>query len=204
MVNCPQCCCHCRGRLVSAANQARTVSIHLRSAGVQYCKEVMNMALLRKVLSLVMLCILSAVPELHAAAASPVADLPYRHSAFDFKYAWKTAPLGQGTAIDGVVKNVRYFNVDGAVLSVSLLNGDSKVLAEATALPIPQEIRMDGVRSFDVVLKGVTLSPGDRLRFLVLYRAADGADGVGLWLSSFTVDATTGAVLTEKAQPAAW
>ena len=161
------------------------------------------MAMLRKVLSLVMLCMLSAAPELHAAGTGPAADLPYRHSAFDFKYAWKTAPIGQGIAIDGVVKSVRYFNVDGAVLSVSLLNGDRK-LAEATALPIPQQMRMEEVRPFDLVLKGVTLSPGDRLRFLVLYRATDGADGVGLWVSSFTVDATTGAVLAEKVRPAEW
>ena len=161
------------------------------------------MALLRRVLSLVMLCLLTAVPELHAAATSPVAALPYRYSAFDFKYAWKTAPLGEGIAIDGLLKNVRYFNVDGAVLSLSLLRGEKKVLAEATALPIPQQIRMDEVRPFDLVLKGVTVSPGDRLRFLVLYRATDGVDGVGLWVSSFTVDATTGAVLAEKVKPAA-
>ena len=160
------------------------------------------MALLSRIVSVVMLCMLSAVPALHA-GTKPEADLPYRHSAFDFKYAWKAAPLGQGVVIDGVVKNVRFFNVEGAVLTVSLLNGEKKVLANATALPIPQQIRMDEVRPFDLVLKGVTLSPGDRLRFLISYRAADGRNGIGFWMSSFTVDATTGALLVEKVKPAA-
>lgn len=161
--------------------------------------------MLLRIVSLVMLCMLSTAPELHAAGMSTVADLPYRHSAFDFKYAWKTAPLGQGVAIDGLVKNIRYFTVEGAVLTVSLLNGDKRVLAEATTIPIPQRIRMDEVLPFDMVLKGATLSPGDRLRFLILYLATDGSDGVGLWMSSFTVDATTGAVLAGKVRPAtAW
>ncbi len=160
------------------------------------------MALLLRIVSLVMLCMLSALPDLHAAGTSPVSDLPYRHSAFDFKYAWKAAPLGQGMAIEGLVKNIRYFNVEGAVLTVSLLNGERKVLAEATTFPIPQQIRMDEVRPFDMVLKGAAPNPGDRLRFLISYRAFDGRDGVGFWMSSFTVDATTGAVLAEKVKPA--
>ena len=160
------------------------------------------MSLLLKVATLVMLGMLTTAPALHAAGMSPVAGLPYRHSDFDFKYAWKTSPLGQGVAIDGLFKNVRYYKVEGMVLTVSLLNSDKKVLADATTFPIPQRISMYDTRPFDVVLKNVTLSPGDRLRFLIHYRATDGLDGTGFWMSSFTVDAATGAALHERAQPA--
>jgi len=100
------------------------------------------------------------------------------------------------------LKNVRYASVDDVVLTVSLLNREGKLLADATTFPIPQQIRMDYDSPFDLVLKDVVLSEGDLLRFLIRYRVDDGDSNSFNWLGSFTVDAATGRVLPEKERPA--
>lgn len=160
------------------------------------------MSFVLRIVTLVMLAALTAVPTVRAADGSPAAGMPYRYDNFDFKYAWRTVQVDRGLAVDGLLKNVRYASVDDVVLTVSLLNREGKLLADATTFPIPQQIRMDYDSPFDVVLKGVVLSQGDLLRFQIRYRVDDGDSNSFNWLGSFTVDAATGRVLTEKGKPA--
>lgn len=160
------------------------------------------MSFVLRIVTLVMLAALTAVPTVHAADGSPVAGMPYRYDNFDFKYAWRTVQVDRGLAIDGLLKNVRYASVDDVVMTVSLLNREGKLLADATTFPIPQEIRMDYDSPFDLVLKDVVPSEGDLLRFLIRYRVHDGDSNSFNWLGSFTVDAATGKVLPEKEKPA--
>ena len=159
------------------------------------------MPFLLRIVTVVMLAALTAAPAVHAVGTNPVADMPYRYDDFDFKYAWKTTPVERGLAVDGIMKNVRYANVDDVVLTVSVLNREGKLLADATTFPLPQQIRMDYDSPFALVLKNVVLSPGDLLRFQIRYRVDDGSNNSFNWLGSFTVDAATGAPLVEKGKP---
>lgn len=155
-----------------------------------------------RIITLAILAVLASMPSVPAADGVPVAAMPYRRADFDFKYAWRTAQVERGLAVDGLLKNVRYANVEDVVLTVSLLNGEGKLLADETVFPIPQQIRMDDDRPFGLVLKNVVLSPGDLLRFQIRYRVDEGDTSSFTWLGSFTVDATTGQAPTEKVKPA--
>jgi hypothetical protein len=156
------------------------------------------MPFLIKVISVVaMLVSLSACTVNEYARQNPVADMPYRHSDFDFKVAWKTSPTDQGLAIEGLLKNVRYAQVESVTLSVFLLNSDNKVLATASTFPNPQTIKIDDYVSWGVILKAVP-SKGDRLKFLIDYHAQEGNDGASRWISYFTVDEATGSEIKER------
>lgn len=154
-----------------------------------------------RIVTLAILAVLAATPAVFAADGAKVAAMPNRYTDFDFKYAWRTAQVDRGLAVDGLLKNIRYANVDDVVLTVSLLNREGKLLADETIFPIPQQIRMDDDRSFDLVLKNVVLSPGDLLRFQIRYRINEGGTDSFTWLGSFTVDAATG-VPIGKEKPA--
>jgi hypothetical protein len=146
---------------------------------------------------------LSATGALSAARPS-LAGLPYRHSDFDFKMAWKASQSGQGVAIEGVLKNVRYPRTVGVDVTVYLLDRDHRLLAREMTFPIPQPIRWGESRPFALTLDQAALAQGDLLQFLIRYQFEDGNDG-GSWMSDFTVDAATGAVVdVEYGVPADW
>lgn len=157
------------------------------------------MSFLIKIISiLAMLVSLSACTLNEYARQSPVADLPYQHSDFDFKVAWKTYPTDQGLNIEGLLKNVRYAQAESVTLSVFLLNSENKVLASASTYPIPQTIKMDYYVPFDVVLINAAPKKGDRLKFLIDYKAQEGNNGASRWISYFTVDESTGIEIKES------
>ncbi|KAF0220612.1 MAG: hypothetical protein FD174_936 [Geobacteraceae bacterium] len=151
------------------------------------------MSFLMKIISIAaMLLSLSACTMDEYVRRDPVADLPYRHSDFDFKVAWKTYLTDQGLNIEGLLKNVRYAQVESVTLYVSLLNSENKVLASDRTFPIPQTIKMDYYVPFDVILKNAAPQKGDRLKFVIDYKAQEGNEGASRWISYFTVDALTG------------
>ena len=123
------------------------------------------------------------------------AAYPHRHDGFDFKVAWKTTQVPQGVALEGVMQNVRYSQVADLQVTVSLLDARKKVLAEATTFPIPPSFNLDEYRDFGLMLKNVTLSPGDLLHFRLLYQAVDDETSGLRWLTNFTVDPFTGAAI---------
>jgi hypothetical protein len=141
---------------------------------------------------LAILMALTACAAMPAAQQKPFAAFPFRHNAFDFKIAWKTSPTEQGILVDGIMKNVRYSQVDDLEVTVSVLNKGNKVLAESTTFTVPRPITMDEYRSFDLLLKKVVLTQGDVLHFLIKYRVVDDVRSSFNWVSSFSVEALTG------------
>jgi hypothetical protein len=135
--------------------------------------------------------------SLSAVRKNPFHGYPFRHDDFDFRYAWKTTPAGQGIVVDGILMNVRYYQVDNMQLWVKVLNKEKKVIAERSTLFLPLPVDSYDYRPFSVKLDNVALSAGDMLKFTILYRVNDDYKSSSSWLSSFTVDAITGA-LTDK------
>lgn len=123
------------------------------------------------------------------------ATYPFRYDSFDFKIAWKTSPTPQGTVVEGIMKNVRYTQVEDLEVTVSVLNQDKKRLASATAFLIPRPFNLEEYRDFSLMLKDVALGRGDLLHFLIQYRAIDASKSTLKWVTTFTVDALTGAAI---------
>lgn len=127
---------------------------------------------------------------------SNVAGYPNRYADFDYKYAWKTATTDQGVVIDGVMKNVRYAYIDSVLLKVSVPGKDEKIVASASTFPMPQQTRQEDVIRFSLLLKDFKPAPGDVYQFLVHYTGNEGGNRSGIdWISSFKVDAVTGAAI---------
>lgn len=131
---------------------------------------------------------------------------PYRHAAFDYKYAWKTTATDNGLLIAGVMKNVRYAYIDSVLLTVNAIDKDGKIVVHATEFPMPQQTRQDDECFFSLLLKNVKPVPGDILQFQVHYTGNEGEpDGTVNWHSSFKVDAMTGAVIiAPRKNPGNW
>lgn len=140
------------------------------------------------------------------AKTTNVAGYPYRHSDFDYKYAWKTALTDQGVAIDGVMKNVRYAYIDSVLLTVNVLDKEGKLIARASDFPGPQQTREGDVSQFKLLLGNIKPAAGDTYQFIVHYRGNEGGNQSGVdWISSFKVDALTGAVIRPPARdPNEW
>ncbi len=164
------------------------------------------MSLVRKVTSLLaLLLMLTGYGTAYGAGNGPAAGYPFRHNDFDFKVAWKSAASDRGTAIDGLLKNVRYPSVAGVDLTVRLVDRENRVLAGGTAYPIPQRIMENDYSPFHVILRHGAPAKGDLLQFMIWYRINEGGQGGDHWLSSFVVDASTGEVVSRTtAKPDEW
>ena len=159
----------------------------------------------RSLVAMALLVVFTGCAATPAARTSPFAGYPFRHADFDFKVAWKTSPSGSGISVDGILKNVRYYQVGDVQLWVKVLNKANKVLAEESTLFMPLPLEMDDYRPFSVTLQNVALAPGDMLNFVIMYRVIDDRRSSFNWLSSFTVDAMTGAApVKEGANPDDW
>jgi len=129
------------------------------------------------------------------AKQTDLAGYPYRHAAFDYKYAWKTATTDQGVLIEGVMKNVRYAFIDSIDIKVELQGRDGKTVASASDFPMPQQTREGDVSHFGLLLKGSKPAAGDTFQFTVHYKGNEGDTSRLNWISIFKVDALTGAVI---------
>ncbi|HZV81452.1 MAG TPA: hypothetical protein VFF53_04710 [Geobacteraceae bacterium] len=130
------------------------------------------------------------------AKATDVAEYPYHYADFDYKYAWKTTATDHGVAIDGVMKNVRYSFIDSVVMTVEVLGKDGRIVARATDFATPQQSRQGDVIRFALLLRDSKPTAGDTFRFRVHYTGNDVGNQGGVdWVSSFEVDALTGAVI---------
>lgn len=147
----------------------------------------------RAVMLMTLLAAFAGCTAMPAARTSPFAGYPFRHDDFDFNVAWKTSPAGQGVNVDGILKNVRYAQVSDIQLWVKVLSKDKKVMTEESTLLLPVSLNTDDSLPFSVTLKNVVLAPGNMLNFVIMYRVNDDSKSSSAWLSSFTVDAVTGA-----------
>lgn len=159
-----------------------------------------------------MLAILASLMIMTACGAhqhvkqTSVTGYPYRYADFDYRYAWKTATTDHGVVIDGVMKNVRYAFIDSVYLTVNVLGKDEKVVARASTFPMPQQTRENDVCHFSLLLEDIKPAPGDVFQFLVHYTGNEGGKKSGInWISSFKVDALTGAAIrAQSGYPDEW
>jgi hypothetical protein len=152
----------------------------------------------KSVVLVALLAVFAGCTGMSAARKSPFAGYPFRHADFDFIVTWKTSPVGKSVDVDGILKNVRYFQVTDLQLWVKALNKDKKVLADESTLFLPVPLNTDDYLPFSVTLKNVTLAPGDMLKFVILCRVNEDSKSSSIWLSSFTVDAITGAAIVKE------
>ena len=124
-----------------------------------------------------------------------LAEYPYRHAAFDYRYAWSTLNTYQGVVIEGVMKNVRYAFIESIEIKVELQGKDGKTIARASDFPRPQQTREGDVSHFGLLLKDSKPVAGDTFQFTVHYKGNEGDTSRLNWISIFKVDALTGAVI---------
>ena len=147
------------------------------------------------------LSVMAACGGLQYVKPADVAGYPYRYAAFDYKYAWKTTHTAKGVVIDGVMKNVRYPYIDTVQMTVYVLGKDGKIITRVATFPMPQQTRENDVSHFSLLLRDVKPVHGDAFKFLVHYRGDEGGNHDGVdWISSFKVDAVTGAVIRPQSR----
>lgn len=137
-----------------------------------------------------LLLALAGCSSLQTSQRKPFDGLPFRHNGQDLKKAWKASPSPKGLAIQGSLKNIRYFRMEDVEISVSLVKKDGTIFSGETIF-LPGFIDKDGYRDFDLVLKNATASPGDLLQFIIKYSGLDGTSTLR-WTSDFSADAVTG------------
>ncbi len=119
----------------------------------------------------------------------PLAEFPHRHNSFDYKQAWKATQTSQGIVVEGVLKNIRYNRMDNLEIAVSVQR-DGKQISSEESYSLGSLDREE-YRDFDVLLKQVTMAPGDLMQFIIKYNGLDGTTTFK-WISDFKADAFTG------------
>ena len=144
--------------------------------------------------ALLVLVSLTACATSEAKKSNPADNYTFRHRNFDLKYAWKTSQTDQGVRVDGLIKNIRYSRMENLTLRVSLLNKGRQIIAESSSFPSPQQIQLDDISTFGLLLKNTKLSGDDLLRFQINYTASEGTNALS-WTSDFTVYAVKGTLV---------
>ncbi len=144
-----------------------------------------------------------ALPVL-AAETGPAAVYPYRYSSFDINVAWNTLPSGKTLMVNGLIKNMRYTQIEDIDVTISLLDKEKKEVSVGGALPIPIVLKSYDSEPFSAPLKGAELRPGSALQFVIRYRVNEGGTDNYTWMTSFTVDAASGALLNQPQPSNTW
>ncbi len=162
--------------------------------------------LLKTVAIIASLLVMAGCGVLSNTTRTDVSGYPYRHTDFDYKYAWKTTATDNGLLIEGALKNVRYAFINSVQMEVNVLNKDGKIVATSKDYPMPQQTRESEVCFFSLMFKDVKPVPGDILRFQVHYTGNEGGNKSGVdWYSSFKADALTGtAILPQSKKTDGW
>ncbi len=116
------------------------------------------------------------------------AEYPAVHQMFDVTFGWKKSVTDNAIAIDGYVRNNRYFIISDMDMTVSLVDSKGREKAKDTFFFVPHQLPMDNLSRFSVTLKERPRQ-GDMIRFLYRYDALDGKDGALNWRNSFDVPA---------------
>jgi hypothetical protein len=113
-------------------------------------------------------------------------SLPQRYSQFDLNLAWEMKVTDAGTVIDGVVKNVRYFEMDDIEIWVAVLDASGRTLGRSVGFVIPRSIRLNDKAPFSLTVPAQAL-PGTKLQFTYNYHENEGQDDRMFWMQSFEV-----------------
>ena len=144
-----------------------------------------------------MVGMLMALP-VFATETDPVAAFPHRYAAFDIKVAWNAVQSGDTLIVSGLIKNVRYAQIEDIDVTVWLLDKGGKVSAVGGALPIPIALKSYDYEPFTARLKSAEHRPGSTLQFTIRYRVNEGDDDNFSWMTSFAADAASGALLNQQ------
>ena len=108
--------------------------------------------------------------------------LPLHYEKFDVQMAWEVRSAKGSTVIDGVIKNIRYFEMSQLQIQVSSLDENGKKVHQA--VDFINTLRENEAGTF--TLKLPQLESGSRLRFIYSYIGTDGGRSGGtLWEQSF-------------------
>lgn len=102
-------------------------------------------------------------------------SLPQHYSQFDAKLAWEVKTDGNSTIIDGVVKNIRYYEMDGLEIWVSSLDAKGKEMNRAA--DFVYNLKENETAQFTVKLP--KLASGSKLRFFYSYYGFEGGGDSG-------------------------
>ena len=114
-------------------------------------------------------------------------SLPFHYSQFDLRLAWNITVAGPETLIEGVVKNVRYAEVDGVEIWVSALDARGGTVARSASFVIPRQLKEDDIAPFSVKLP-LAAEPGTKLLFTYRYHAHEDSDDDMGWMQSFRAE----------------
>ena len=113
---------------------------------------------------------------------------PYsqHYAKFDLKIDWDIKVSDKGTVIDGTVKNVRYFEMNGVEIWVSALGSNGKTLGRSSSFIIPRSLREGETAHFALTLP-VRAASDTKLLFTYRYRAHEDDNEGNFWMQSFEV-----------------
>ena len=113
--------------------------------------------------------------------------LPQHYTQFDLKLAWEVIPVDGSTVINGVVKNIRYYEIDELEIWVLSLDANGKEVHRA--VDFVYKLKENEVAQF--TLKIPRAASGSKLRFTYRYFGRDGGDDSGgslSWRQSFETE----------------
>ena len=109
--------------------------------------------------------------------------LPKHYAQFDVKMAWEVKSAQGSTVINGVVKNIRYFEMDQLEIQVSSLDVTGKEVHRT--VDFVNTLKENEAGAFTLTLP--LLASGSRIRFIYSYIGSDGGGGFSAlsWMQSF-------------------
>jgi hypothetical protein len=111
--------------------------------------------------------------------------LPEHYTQFDAKLAWEVKSLDNSTVINGVIENIRYYEMSEVEVWVYALDANGK--EKHRGVDMVYQIKQNEANSFTVKLP--RLDSGTRLQFLYRYLGLNGDGGDGsvavYWSQSF-------------------
>lgn len=113
-----------------------------------------------------------------------IMTLPQQYAEFDLKMAWESTSVDNATLINGVVKNIRYYEMDELEIWVESLDANGKEVHRA--VDYVYRLKENEVAQFS--LKIPRVAPGSKLRFRYNYIGHEGGGDSGdalSWRQSF-------------------
>lgn len=141
-----------------------------------------------KIMIIAVLVMIGGCAPYHDIYQEQLELLPQHYSQFDLKMAWEVKVTDTGTVIDGVVKNVRYFEMIGVEIWVSVLDGKGNTMGRSESFIIPLLLRENDTAPFSLTIPA-RAAPGTTLLFTYRYREHEGHDNGQFWMQSFEVPA---------------
>lgn len=126
---------------------------------------------------------LSGCAIYHNDSLERIQTLPQHYTQFDAKLAWEFKAVDNTTVIDGVVKNIRFYEMNELEIWVSSLDADG--IEMHRAVYFVHSLKENEAAPF--TLKIPRVASGNKLRFLYRYIGNDGGDSGDalLWSQSF-------------------